>query len=103
MARTHADVDAERVRVYVELFEIYQEMQHSVHRAEVLRDEVIPRFEETFDEMRQGYERGRYPYFELRRVQADLLGARRSLVEASTDAHRLVITLERVTGERLIR
>jgi hypothetical protein len=48
-----------------------------------------------------GYEQGRYRYSELRMVEADLLKARRSLVEASTAAHRLVITLERLTGERM--
>jgi len=103
LARTRADAEAERVRVHTTLYEIYEEMQHSVHRAEVLRDEVIPRFEETMDEMRKGYAKGRYRYGELRAVEADLLAARRSLVEAGTAAHRLVITLERLTGERVAR
>ena len=49
--RTRADAAVERVRVRTRLFEIYQEMQHSVHRAEVLRDEVIPRFEETLEDL----------------------------------------------------
>ena len=101
MRRSRADVEAERVRVHTTLFEIYEEMRHSVHRMEVLREEVIPRFEETTKEMRQGYENGRYGYFELRTVQAELIEARHSLVEASTAAHRLVITLERLTGERV--
>ncbi len=55
------------------------------------------------NETRRGYERGRYPYSDLRTVQADLLAARRSLVEASTAAHRLVITLEQLTGEKVSR
>ncbi len=100
LARTRADADAQRVRVHTALFEIYQEMRHSVHTAEALRDEVIPRFEEATNEVRQGYERGRYPYSELRTIQKDLRAARRSAVEASTAAHRLVITLEQLTGER---
>jgi cobalt-zinc-cadmium efflux system outer membrane protein len=103
LARTRADAEAERVQVHTRLYAIYQEMQHSVHRTEVLRDEVIPRFEATLDELKKGYERGRYPYSELRLVQAELLVARRSLVEASTAAHRLVITLERLTGERVAK
>ena len=103
LERTRADAAVERVRVRTRLFEIYQEMQHSVHRAEVLRDKVIPRFEETMEETRRGYEKGRYRYFELHSVQADLLAAKRSMVEASTAAHRLVITLERLTGEEVGR
>ncbi len=103
LARTHADSEAESVRVHTTLYEIYQETQHSVHRVEVLRNEVIPRLEETMDETRRGYAQGRYRYYELRSVEADLLAARRSLVEAGTAAHRLVITLERLTGERVAR
>jgi cobalt-zinc-cadmium efflux system outer membrane protein len=103
LARKRADSEAERVRVHTKLYEIYQEMQHSVHRAEVLGEEVIPRRDEAMDATRTGYTQGRYRYYELRTVEADLLAARRSLVEASTAAHRLVITLERLTGERVAR
>jgi cobalt-zinc-cadmium efflux system outer membrane protein len=103
LARTRADAATRHIIVHTTLFELYEDMRHSVHRAETLRDEVIPRFEETMEETRRGYEKGRYPYFELRTVQADLLAARRSLVEASTAAHRLVITLERLTGEAVAR
>ncbi|MBW2421641.1 MAG: TolC family protein [Deltaproteobacteria bacterium] len=71
VARARADAEAQRVRVHATLYEIYEEMQHDVHRAEVLRGEVIPRLEETVDEMRQGYEKGRYRYSELRTVQAE--------------------------------
>lgn len=103
LARTRADAEAERVRVHATLYELYEEMEHNVHSAEVLREDVIPRLEETIEEMRQGYEKGRYRYSELLTVQADLIEARHSLVEASAGAHRLVITLERLTGERVVQ
>lgn len=103
VARARADVEAERVRVHTQLFEIYEEMQHDVHRAEVLRDQIVPRLQETLGEIRRGYERGRYSFLELRSVQTDWLAARRSLVEASAGAHRLVITLERLMGEGVVR
>ena len=83
--------------------EAYYALEESDLRRQTLRDEVIPRFEEALEATRQGYELGRYPYFELRTVLEELLAARRSLVEASTEAHRLVITLERLTGERVTR
>lgn len=103
LARTRADAEAERVHVHTALFELSEEMQHAMHRAEVLNNDVIPRFEQTMDETRRGYEAGRYSYSELRSTHAELITARRSLVEASTAAHRLVITLERLTGERVVR
>lgn len=103
LARTRAEAEATRVRVLTALFEVYEEMQHHLHRASTLRDEVIPRLAEALDETRRGYEQGRYSYFEWRSVQADLLEARSQLVEASTGTHRLVIALERLTGERVTK
>jgi cobalt-zinc-cadmium efflux system outer membrane protein len=103
VARARADIEVRRLQDQTALREIYEELKHSLHRAEVLQEEVIPRFEEAFAETRRAYERGRYPYHELRAVQAELLAVRHASIEASTSAHRLVITLERLTGERLVK
>lgn len=103
LARTRADADAARVRVHTTLFEVYTELQHHFHRASTLREEVVPRLTKALEEMRRGYEQGRYSYFEWRAVQADLLESRSALIEASTGAHRLVITLERLTGQPVAR
>jgi cobalt-zinc-cadmium efflux system outer membrane protein len=103
LARTRADADVARVRVRTTLFELYEELQHHFHRAETLRDEVLPRLTKALEETRRGYEQGRYSYFEWRSVRADLLEAKTALVEASTGAHRLVIAIERLTGERVAR
>jgi cobalt-zinc-cadmium efflux system outer membrane protein len=103
MARAGSEIEAERVDLRAALFEIHEELKHSLHRAVVLRDEVIPRFEDAADEARRGYEKGRYPYSELRTAREDLLVAKRTLVVASTAAHRLVVSLERLTGERVVR
>ena len=101
LARTRADAEAARVRVHTAIFEVYQELQHHLHRAETLRDEIIPRLAVALEETRRGYEQGRYSYFELRSIQADLLAARSALMEDSVGAHRRVISLERLTGEGL--
>jgi len=103
VARVRADAEALRIRTRTELYAIYEELEHSIHRAEILRDEVIPRFEESMADTERAYEMGRFPYYELRAVHAELLAAKHSLVEASTSAHRLVIALERLTGEMVVR
>jgi cobalt-zinc-cadmium efflux system outer membrane protein len=100
--RSRTDAAAQRVRIHTTLFELYEEMQHFIHRAEALRDAVIPRLEQALSETRRGYERGRYGYDELSGVQSDLLEARGSLIEASAGVHRLVIALERLTGKQVI-
>jgi len=103
VARTRAEAEAARVRLSTTLFALYEELQHHLHRAETLGSEVIPRLAEALEGTRRGYERGRYGYFELRSVQADLLSAEGEWIEASAGAHRLVISLERLTGQRVTR
>lgn len=101
--RTRAEADAARVRLRTTLFALYEELEHYLHRAETLREQVIPRLSEALDGTRRGYERGRYGYFELRSVQVDLLRAENELLDASAGAHRLVVALERLTGEKVTR
>lgn len=103
VSRARLEAGAERVKLQTTLFTLYEELQHFFHRAETLRTEVIPRLTEALEGTRRAYERGRYGYFELRSVQTDLLRARSELVEASAGAHRLVIALERLTGERVVK
>jgi cobalt-zinc-cadmium efflux system outer membrane protein len=101
LAQTDAETIAARVRIETSLFVIYQELQHSLHRAKTYRDEIIPRMEQALTDTRSAYELGRYSYFEWRIVQEDLLAARSALVEASVDAHQNVIEIERLTGMRI--
>ena len=101
LAQTDADAEAARVRVETSLFVIYQELQHSLHRAKAFRDDVIPHLEQALADTRNAYDRGRYSYFEWHTVQKDLLEARRELVEASVDAHKNSIEIERLTGVRI--
>ncbi len=101
LAQTNADAVAARIRIETSLFVIYQELEHSLHRAKTFRDDVIPRIKQALKETRSAYERGRYSYLEWRIVQEDLLAARSALVEASVDAHLKAIEIERLTGVRI--
>ena len=103
ISQTRAETTAARIRIETTLFVLYEALQHSLHRATTLQTEIIPRVESALVETRAAYERGRYSYLEWRTVQAELLDARRKLIEASIDAHRQVIEIERLTGVRVAR
>jgi len=98
LAMTDADRVATRVQIETQLFALYEELQHSLHRAVTLREEILPRIEQALEETERAYAAGRYGYFELRVVQAELLETRTALVESSIDAHRNAIEIERLTG-----
>jgi cobalt-zinc-cadmium efflux system outer membrane protein len=101
LARTEAETAAARVRVNVSLFVFYQELLHNLQLAERLSKDVIPRIEHALAGTQRAYELGRYSYFEWSVVQAELLQANNELLEASVDAHRIVIEIERLTGVRV--
>lgn len=101
LKRSDADRAATRVRVETELFALYEELQHSLHRATTLRDEVLPNVEIALVETQRAYRAGRYSYLELRIAQDEALLARQEFVEASIDAHRYAIDIESLTGTAL--
>lgn len=101
LAMTNANQAATRLQSETQLFALYQELQHSLHRAATLRDEVLPRVERALADTERAYAAGRYGYFELRVVQTEVLNARIALIEASIDSHRNVIEIERFTGATL--
>ena len=98
LAMTDADRAATRVQIETRLFALYQQLQHSLHRSTTIREEILPRIERALEDTERAYAAGRYGYFELRVVQAELLETRTALVESSIDAHRYVIEIERLTG-----
>ncbi len=98
LSQTAAKEAELKVRFETSLYVLYQELQHSMHRIDAYRSEIIPQLENALKETSRAYDLGRYSYFEWHSVQADLLDARSALVEDSIDAHLKVIEIERLTG-----
>ena len=95
------DENAARVRIETALFVLYEKLKHSLHVINTVRNEIIPPLEQALTETRRAYNFGRYSYLEWRSVQAELLDAHDTLIEASIDAHRNIIEIERLTGVRI--
>ncbi len=87
------------LRAQAQLFELYQELKHSLVEADTLRVEVLPQTESILRQTEYAYERGRYAYIDWIAAQRELLDARRSLIEAAANAHRYAAEIERLTGE----
>lgn len=98
LARTDADRSVTYLRIETQLFSLYQELSHSLHRAHILREEIIPRSQLAFSDTQKAYLAGRYGYFELRVVQTELIDAQMALIDASISAHHNVIEIERLIG-----
>ena len=98
LARVEADRAATRLQLETQLYALYQELQHSLHRTKTLQEQVLPRLEKALVDTQRAYTAGRYGYFELQLVQREVLGTRMALVDASIDAHKRLIEIERLTG-----
>lgn len=92
-----------RIRIETSLFAHYQELEHSLHRAEVIRDEILPLAKRALTATQKGYEAGSYGYFALRAAQVDVLNTQADLIESSIEAHQSVIEIERLTGTVITR
>jgi len=101
LAKTTSEEHAARIRIETALYVMYEKLQHSLHIIDTVRDEIIPLLEEALSETLRAYHLGRYSYLELRSVQTELLDANNKLIEASVEAHRNIIELERLTGVRI--
>ena len=98
LAQLNAEQNAMRVRIEAQLFAIHHEMEHSLMRAETLRDDVLPRLREAAEQTRKGYEAGRYSLFDVQQLQSELLSKRSELAQAAIDARRQQIEIERLIG-----
>jgi cobalt-zinc-cadmium efflux system outer membrane protein len=99
--QTLAETVAARVEIETTLYVFYEALQHSLHRANTLRNDVLPQIELALTETKSAYERGRYSYFDWRTVQAEMIEVQNKLIDASIDAHLNVIEMERLTGIRI--
>jgi outer membrane protein, heavy metal efflux system len=99
--RIRVETTASRVRIETTLFVLYQELNHNLQRAARLEADVLPRLERALADTRRAYELGRSGYSEWRVVQAELLDARSDGLQASIEAHEIVLEIERLTGVRM--
>jgi cobalt-zinc-cadmium efflux system outer membrane protein len=100
-SRTDAEREAHRVRTEAQLFELYQELQHSLTEADVLDEQVLPEMEAALAATREAFDRGRYSYLEWMDAQRELLDVQRARIEAAANAHLYRVEIERLTGEPL--
>jgi cobalt-zinc-cadmium efflux system outer membrane protein len=96
-----AQGESHAVRARSQLFELHQELRHSVNEAGVLRAELLPEMEKALQETRYAYDRGRYSYLELVDSQRAFLEVRRAYLDAAINAWILQTEIERLTGEPL--
>ena len=96
-----SEAAAAKLKAETKLFELVQELKHSITEAEMLRDSVLPQMEEALKETEYAYQRGRYSYLEWVDAQRERVTVQRALIEAAANAHLFSAEIERLTGTAL--
>ena len=83
------------------LFSLYQARAQAIETVSALQDKIIPQQEQALNEIRRGYDRGRYSYLERVTARRELIDAERALIGAAERAHSLRADIESLTAEPL--
>ncbi|MES2491192.1 MAG: TolC family protein [Pseudomonadota bacterium] len=89
---------AAKLKAETSLFELVQELKHSITEAETLRDKVLPKMEEALKATEYAYQRGRYGYLEWVDAQRERVAVQRALIESAANAHLFHTEIERLTA-----
>jgi cobalt-zinc-cadmium efflux system outer membrane protein len=97
-AKQAAEARVARVRAATDLSAARIALQASVEEARLLESRVLPGIERAVDELRRGYERGRFAQLEVIEAERARLGARQRYLSVLTEAHHDALEIERLTG-----
>jgi len=87
--------------LYATLFELHQEIKHTIAAVEALHKTIIPQAEKALKDYEKGYAAGRYSFLELTEAQQLLIDLKLELVNTASDYHRYHIEIDRLTGAGL--
>jgi cobalt-zinc-cadmium efflux system outer membrane protein len=86
------------LEVQARLYDIYQQVQHTVNEVEIFNSEILPKARAIRNEIEEGYSVGRFSHTALLSAESELLAAAGARLDACADHHRLLIDIERLTG-----
>jgi cobalt-zinc-cadmium efflux system outer membrane protein len=93
-----ADVAFERFNREREIALSAELAEESRHEAEAIRDQVIPKAEQTLKEVRGGYSRGFFSFADVSAAQNAVTTARARMIDAARRFHDAKVDLDRQTG-----
>jgi cobalt-zinc-cadmium efflux system outer membrane protein len=92
---------AAETTAYAELMSAHQTASSAYTKATAIRDEILPKIDETFRKIELGYQQGKFSYLEVLDTQRTLFEAREGFLDALTQYHQGIVRIERVTGAAL--
>jgi len=101
LARTQQESEAARVKVRTALNAAGNALIATYHEVTILRSDVLPTAQQTFDAARQGYEQGKFDYLYVLDAQRTLFETRAQLIDSVEAYHKARADAERLIGRSL--
>ncbi|MDH3532473.1 MAG: TolC family protein [Gammaproteobacteria bacterium] len=98
VSQSELQEEAYELAVQATLYDVYQEVLHTVNEVEAFNNEILPKARAIRNEIEEGYGVGRFSHTALLNAQSELLAAAAARIDACADHHRLLIDVERLTG-----
>jgi cobalt-zinc-cadmium efflux system outer membrane protein len=96
-----AQQTAAELRIRSELFAAYQNLQKAAESAKRLREQILPRAQDTFERTQEGYRQGKFGFLEVLTAQRTLFDVRRQYTDTLIDYHGALVNVERLIGQPL--
>jgi cobalt-zinc-cadmium efflux system outer membrane protein len=101
LAKANDEQRSAILRLSTELNDAYQTVARSLNEVRILKESVLPGAEKAVKELQQGYEAGRFSYFDINEARRTLTGARLQFLQALSDYHKAVAAIEALTNRPL--
>jgi cobalt-zinc-cadmium efflux system outer membrane protein len=94
LAKAQAERRATEVRLRAEVAQAYEGLAAAYNQARALKTEVLPRAQEVFTAIQQGYRQGKFGYLDVLDAQDTLIETRGQYMGALATYHRKLAELE---------
>lgn len=99
LSQTLWEKQAVEVQLNAALFSAYSNLQSAHSEASALKEKILPRAQEAFDTINEGYLQGRFNFIDVLDAQHTLFEARGQYLRALSDFHTAVAEIERLIGQ----
>lgn len=101
LAKAHEERRGAEAHVAAALAEAYRAMASAHAEVAALRSVILPRAQQAFDAIAEGYRLGRFGYLDVLDAQRTLTGAQSQHLRAQADLHKARADIERLIGAPL--
>ncbi len=101
-AKARDEARAAQLKLRTELMGAWQKLQSAHSEAVLLRDQVLPAVQQSFDAITYGYQAGKFGFLEVLDAEQTLFTSKNRYVDSLSNYHQTYAELERLLGQKLL-